>query len=192
MLVSYCKRRQSPSAFLPFGPTGVDLTRHGRLRFHRLRATRAPVQHRRSSTIPRADSSGRQRDRQRVDSRFFASGFRAAIDRATAATRRDVHQRHAHLPDRDASGTLYAFEIRAQLIGWKVRRALRDVDGVSDVRPRRWWVGSPEIHIRFTYREREYIVWEPFGDNSRWWIGPDDTDSPHEDVEDLERAIASR
>ena len=95
-------------------------------------------------------------------------------------------------PIRDAGGTLYAFEIRAQLIGWKVRRALRDIDGVSDVRPRRWWVGSPEIHIRFTYREREYIVWEPFGDNSRWWIGPDDTDSPHEDVEDLERAIASR
>ncbi len=31
---------------------------------------------------------------------------------------------------------------------------------------------SSEIRIRFVYKNKHYIVWEPFGDNSRYWIGP--------------------
>jgi hypothetical protein len=93
-------------------------------------------------------------------------------------------------PIKDASGKTLAFEIDAQLIGWKLARALREIEGVSDVRPRRWWVGAPDVHVRFVYRGREYIAWEPWGDNSRWWIGPDDTDAPYEGVDELERAIA--
>ena len=69
-------------------------------------------------------------------------------------------------------------------------RRLRDIPDVSDVRPRKWWVGSTEVHIRFRYHDREYIVWEPNGDNSRGWIGPDDENAPHIPLDDLERALS--
>jgi hypothetical protein len=93
-------------------------------------------------------------------------------------------------PIKDASGTIFAFEIDAQLIGHRLARVLREIDGVSDVRPRQWWFGSADVHIRYFYRGREYVVWEPFGDNSRWWIGPEDSEAPHVGIEDLERSLA--
>ena len=93
-------------------------------------------------------------------------------------------------PIRSAGGVLYAFEVDAQLLGRRLARVLRQIEGVTDVRPRRWWIGSPDIRIRFRYRGREYVVWEPFGDNSRWWIGPDDDDAAHLPLDELERAVA--
>jgi hypothetical protein len=93
-------------------------------------------------------------------------------------------------PIKDADGQMFAFEIRARLFAWRLARCLRDIPGVSDVRPRRWWVGSADVHIRFLYQGREHIVWEPYGDNSRWWIGPDDDGAPHIPLDELERAIA--
>lgn len=92
-------------------------------------------------------------------------------------------------PITDNAGNVVAFEVPAQFLGWRLARRLRDIAGVSDVRPRKWWVGSPDVHIRFRYRDREYIVWEPYGDNSRWWIGPDEN-APHIPLDELERAIS--
>jgi hypothetical protein len=94
-------------------------------------------------------------------------------------------------PIKDSGGQVFAFEIRAQLFGWRLARRLRNITGVSDVRPRRWWVGSPDVHIRFRYHGRECIVGEPYGDNSRWWIGPDDENAQHIPLDELERAIAA-
>jgi hypothetical protein len=93
-------------------------------------------------------------------------------------------------PIKDDAGVLFAFEIDAQLLGRGLARLLGQVEGVSNLRRRKWWVGSPDVHIRFRYREREYIVWEPFGDNSRWWIGPDDATSEHVSLADIEHALA--
>jgi hypothetical protein len=42
-----------------------------------------------------------------------------------------------------------------------------------------------------SYRGREHIVWEPYGDNSRWWIGPEDESAPLIPLDEVERAIAS-
>lgn len=94
-------------------------------------------------------------------------------------------------PIKEADGSLVAFEINAQVLGLRLARVLRSIDGVSDVRRRRWWVGSPDVHIRFLYLGREYMVWEPYGDNSRWWIGSEDTNAPHSSIVGLERAIAA-
>jgi len=52
-------------------------------------------------------------------------------------------------PIKDATGQVFAFEIPAQLFGWRLARRLRDIPAVSNVRPRKWWVGSPDVHIRF-------------------------------------------
>lgn len=93
-------------------------------------------------------------------------------------------------PIKDAEGSVFAFEIDAPLLGWRLARRLRAVPGVTDVRPRRWWVGSPDVHIRFRYRDCEYVVWEAYGDSTRWWVGPQDENAPHAPLDDLERVIA--
>jgi hypothetical protein len=59
------------------------------------------------------------------------------------------------------------------LCGRRLASTHARIDGVTDVRPRSRWVGSPDVHLRFRYRGREAIVWKPYGDNSRWWIGPE-------------------
>jgi hypothetical protein len=94
-------------------------------------------------------------------------------------------------PIKDEAEVLYAFEIRSQLLGRRLAGLLGRVDGVSDVRRRRWWIGSPDVHIRFRYHGREYIVWEPWGDNGRWWIGPDDPEAEHVSLEAVERAVTA-
>jgi len=58
-------------------------------------------------------------------------------------------------PIKDDAGVLFAFEINAQLLGGRLARVLCQVEGVADVRRRRWWVGSPDVHIRFLYRGQE-------------------------------------
>ncbi len=93
-------------------------------------------------------------------------------------------------PVRDAAGRLLAFEIRAQLFGWQLARALRNVPEVTDVRSRKWWTGSPDVHIRFQYQGREFVVWEPFADSSRWHIGPEDHHALDISFDDLQRALA--
>ena len=92
-------------------------------------------------------------------------------------------------PITDNDGNVFAFEIPAQFLRWRLPRRLRDIPGVCDVRPRKWWVGSSDVHIRFRYHDREFIVWEPYGDNSRWWIGPDDESASHISLDELERVI---
>jgi hypothetical protein len=93
-------------------------------------------------------------------------------------------------PLTDKAGVTYAFEVRALLFGRRFAARLQRINGVSDVRPRRRWVGSSDVHIRFCYHGRECLVWEPFGDNSRWWIGPEDSESPHVSIVELEQAVA--
>jgi hypothetical protein len=44
-----------------------------------------------------------------------------------------------------------------------------------------------EVHIAFSYRGATYVVWEPFGDNSRYWICPEDKPAQPGDVRELER-----
>jgi len=36
---------------------------------------------------------------------------------------------------------------------------------------------SPEVRVQFKYKGNTYVVWEPFGDNSRYWIGAEAGDS---------------
>lgn len=93
-------------------------------------------------------------------------------------------------PITDDTGIVFAFEIHAEFLCWPLARRLGRIPGVSEVRPRKWWTRfREEVHIRFKYQNREYIVWEPYGDNSRWWIGPDDDTGPRIPIDDLERAI---
>ena len=53
---------------------------------------------------------------------------------------------------------------------------------------------SSENRINFIYKNQEYIVWEPFGDNSRYWIGLlEDSNSKNnfKDLKEIEKAFKS-
>lgn len=79
------------------------------------------------------------------------------------------------------------FEIENAYIGpTTVARLLAEVEGATDVRPRKMFAKSNDIHVEFKYMGQPYIVWEPFGDNSRYWIGPADMVAGAEDVPDIQ------
>jgi hypothetical protein len=79
------------------------------------------------------------------------------------------------------------FQVENAYIGpATIAKLLAQVQGVSDVRRRKPFSKSSDVHIEFYYLGRPYIVWEPFGDNSRYWIGPADMVSGVPDVANLE------
>jgi hypothetical protein len=68
-------------------------------------------------------------------------------------------------------------------------RLLTGIDGVSDIQLRQMFAKSSDIHVRFKYLGRSYIVWEPYGDNSRYWIGPADMVAGEKDVPQLDSPV---
>jgi hypothetical protein len=73
-------------------------------------------------------------------------------------------------------GHPFAFEIEGAYVGPRViARLLKDVEGVTDVRVRKVFSSSIDVHVRFRYLDTAYVVWEPHGDYSRYWIGPEDS-----------------
>jgi hypothetical protein len=74
---------------------------------------------------------------------------------------------------RDDSGQVYAFEVRQLFISvGSFSQVLSQVASVSGVcRPSR--ASRKEgARIEFQCGGKQYVVWEPFGDSSRYWIGP--------------------
>ena len=65
------------------------------------------------------------------------------------------------------------FEIDNIYVSLKtIARILNSIDGVADVNKRRLFSKWDDIHIWFRYIDHECVVIEPYGDNSRYWIGP--------------------
>lgn len=85
---------------------------------------------------------------------------------------------------------LIAFEVENAYIGpAALARLLQQVAGVSEVKRRRLFSGDGDVHVRFKYRAHLCIVWEPYGDNSRYWIGPENPEAFTEDLREVERAL---
>lgn len=80
------------------------------------------------------------------------------------------------------------FQLEGAYIGPAgIAKVLADVEGVSDVIRRKTFGKSSDIHVEFQYLGRSYMAWEPFGDNSRYWIGPADMVAGAPDVAPLEQ-----
>ena len=93
--------------------------------------------------------------------------------------------RDANLGDRP-----FAFEVEnAYITARTIAHLLSHIDGVADVRSRKLLRGPADVHVEFRYRDRDYMVWEPYGDNSRYWIGPKETTRSPEDISDIERVF---
>lgn len=88
-------------------------------------------------------------------------------------------------PIRRPDGSLRGFEITST---WLILRPLlyllRAVPGVTDVK-RQWFNGD---RVKFKFHEREAVVNEPWGDNSRYWVGLED-DSPEIDITPIHEAF---
>lgn len=92
-------------------------------------------------------------------------------------------------PIKDEAGHLFALE--ADVVSCSVRDLVRILSalGVTDAKAG----GSSserDVRARFRYRGDDFAVVEPFGDNSRYWIGPV-SESLKQDVSPIERQLRS-
>ena len=84
----------------------------------------------------------------------------------------------------------FAFEVENAYIGPRaIARLLVEVDGVTDVHAREAWSGSPDIHVEFKYLAQPYVVWEAYGDSSRYWIGPKDPAGTQASIGEVEKVF---
>ena len=79
-----------------------------------------------------------------------------------------------------ADGSLRGFEITSAWVTFSpLFRILRSVPGVSDVRRNR----RKDDRVLFNYYGKPGVVHEPWGDNSRYWVGLENPDgSPDVDI----------
>jgi hypothetical protein len=70
-----------------------------------------------------------------------------------------------------------------------VVRLLHSVEGVSNVRARSLLKGPMDVHVEFSYQDQEFIVWELYEDNSRYWIGPKSGERNEVDLREVEKAF---
>jgi hypothetical protein len=90
---------------------------------------------------------------------------------------------------KDDKGKLLAFEINNYFLSFKTLvRILNKFHDVNEVR-----LGSEkDIRLHFKYKGCPFVAWEPFGDNSRIWIGPEGGFSEDADVASLKTQFDSR
>lgn len=73
------------------------------------------------------------------------------------------------------SGNLIGFEVPVVFLRLReVASVLERCDSVSDIRVRGYFIDWEGVHVRFKLDGAECVVYEPFGDNSRYWVGLDD------------------
>lgn len=84
----------------------------------------------------------------------------------------------------------FAFEIEnAYVQPETITRILKGVEGVSRVRERMLFRKPYEIHVEFKYLGMDFVVWEPFGDTTRYWIGPKHPTSSPVSIDQVEHAF---
>jgi hypothetical protein len=90
-------------------------------------------------------------------------------------------------PIRRSDGFLHAFEVGNAFISMgAIRRVLRSVDGVSSIRRQ----FRSDDRLTFSVNGVPWVVHEPWGDNSRYWIGPKDSKDHSFDVDPIHEAFA--
>lgn len=68
---------------------------------------------------------------------------------------------------------MFAFEIENAYIRPKrISVLLKAVRDISNIRLRKPFSSSSDVHLEFDYCGERFMVWEPYGDSSRYWIGP--------------------
>jgi hypothetical protein len=84
-------------------------------------------------------------------------------------------------------GTVFAFEIPKPFTTWGLIRFLRTVEGVSAVKVPRGL--THELRLAFRFHGEPFVVEEPYGDNDRYWIGPENPRESRLDMTLLHQAF---
>lgn len=94
-------------------------------------------------------------------------------------------------PDFDSSDEEAAgFEVDSAHIGiFGIARLLERLPSVAEVARRPPFQAWGDVRVRFRFRGIDFVVVEPFGDNSRYWIGP--VEPQHVDTRELKDAFQS-
>jgi hypothetical protein len=67
----------------------------------------------------------------------------------------------------------FAFEIdHVYLSRRTIARLLEKIEGVTEVHMGGHFGSPDDVRIEFKCQGHDFIVMEPFGDNSRYWVGP--------------------
>lgn len=91
-------------------------------------------------------------------------------------------------PLKRESGKIFAFEIYASgLWTGSLARLLRRIPGVANVKR----VSDGDNRLAFDVHGEPFVVFEPFGDNSRYWVGPKDTSVTSGNADYLEEHLRS-
>ena len=90
-------------------------------------------------------------------------------------------------PIKDDNGRHLAFEIDNMDV-WmrRITTLLSEVEGVTEIRKKWFFRGASEIHVDFKYNDTDFVVWEPYGDSSRYRICPKDDKGIGMDVTGIE------
>ena len=74
----------------------------------------------------------------------------------------------------DAGGRVYAFEVSNLLLSRDgVVKVASSIPGAVVTRRRAGsWFTDKDEFCEFIVNGQPFVAWEPFGDNSRYWIGP--------------------
>ena len=75
----------------------------------------------------------------------------------------------------DEDGRVFAFEVNNAGLGRKgVCRVVETIPGAQIIRRPKFlsWFRE-EVFCEFSVGGKTFVAWEPFGDNSRYWIGPE-------------------
>lgn len=81
---------------------------------------------------------------------------------------------------------MHGFEVSSAWVTFRpLYKILNSVDGITDVR-RQFF---SDDRITFNFHSEPFIVYEPFGDNSRYWIGPVDPDASQLDMTPIHKAF---
>ncbi len=84
------------------------------------------------------------------------------------------------------NGTQIAFEIENIYISCNtISGLLKSLGNVKKIGTYKLFSNS-EYRIEFSYNEIDCVVWEPYGDSSRYWIGPKKPESEHIEIRDLQ------
>jgi len=93
---------------------------------------------------------------------------------------------------KDNNGNPFAFEIDSVYISVrKLTKILSSLEKIRNIKTRRLFERNKENHIEFEYLDDPFVIWEPFGDNSRYWIGPKDTEKKTAKITDIEEILKS-
>ena len=67
-------------------------------------------------------------------------------------------------------GSIVAFEIKSWRSGPRMIANFLSNEIGAKVTFRCKWFTREEVHLRFKYDDHDFVLWEPHGDCSRYWI----------------------